>query len=385
MKGHIRKRGKRSWAVILDIGEDLNGKRRQKWHSVKGTKKDAEDELARLINELRNGIYVESHKISTKDFLLKWLEHIKSKVAPSTHEGYEAIVMKYLIPKLGRFELTKLKPLHIESFYAEALKNGRLKGTGGLSKQTVLHFHRVLKEALNQAVKWKMLTVNPCHAVEPPKPDRFEIRALDSDASLELLEAIKESCVYPATFFAVMTGLRRGEVLGLRWQDVDLQNGVLHVMQTVQQIYKRIEFRQPKTNRSRRPVIIPQIALDMLRKHKASQAENRLALGAAYQNNGLVFAREDGSPWSPDAFTSAYRSAVAIKFGKKVRFHDLRHSHATQLLKQGVHPKVVSERLGHSSISITMDIYSHVLPGMQEEAASKIDAAFREVMNKQRN
>jgi integrase len=189
--------------------------------------------------------------------------------------------------------------------------------------------------------------------------------------------------VYLPTYFAVMTGLRRGEVLGLRWQDVDFKHGIIQIRQTVQQVKKEIFFKQPKSNRSRRPVTIPSIAMETLKKHKAAQAEQRLALGAVYQDNGLVFARDDGAVWSPDAFTSAYRSAVALKLGKKVRFHDLRHSHASQLLKEGIHPKVVSERLGHSSISITMDIYSHVLPGMQEEAASKIDSAFRLAIHNQ--
>lgn len=176
---------------------------------------------------------------------------------------------------------------------------------------------------------------------------------------------------------AVTTGLRRGEILGLRWEDVNLRTSVLTVRQPLEQTKGGIALKQPKTQKARRTVALPQLSVEALRYRKKEQAKERLLFGPDYNGHGLVLARADGSPWKPDSFTSSYRSLVRRLGLSHIRFHDLRHTHATQLLRQGVHPKVVSERLGHSTVGITLDVYSHVLPGMQEDAAHRVDVALR--------
>jgi integrase len=383
MKGHIRKRGKSSWAIVLDLGRDGAGKRHQKWHTVRGTKKDAERELARLITEIHAGNYVEPSRMLLREYLDRWLkDYAEQSVSPKTYERYEEIIRSHIVPALGGYELSKLRPLHIQGFYTSAVTSGRKDGKGGLSAQTVLHFHRLLHRALGQAVRWQLLARNPAEAVEPPRPQRTEMRVLDDAQIALLLKSLEGSRLHAPGLLALSTGLRRGELLGLRWRDIDLERGCLTVNCSVEQTKQSLRFKIPKTERSRRMVALPSFAVDMLRAHKREQTEARLKLGPAYQNDDLIFPREDGSPWPPDSFSTAFAAFIRGSDLPHVRFHDLRHSHATQLLKHGVHPKIVSERLGHSKVGITLDTYSHVLPGMQEDAARKIDAALRDALAK---
>jgi len=243
--------------------------------------------------------------------------------------------------------------------------------------QTVLHFHRLLHRALSQAVKWQLLARNPVDAVEPPRPQRQKMNAINEKDTALLLDKLAGSSLFSPVLFAVTTGLRRGEVLALRWKDVNLVEGRITVNQSLEQTNNGLRFKSPKTERSRRQVPLPSVTLDLLKEHKKKQNEERLRLGPIYQNNNLVFPRPDGSTMPPDSFSTNFAAFIRRSGLKHIRFHDLRHSHATQLLLQGVHPKIVSERLGHSNISITLDTYSHVLPGMQEDAVLKIDTSLR--------
>ncbi len=376
MKGHIRSRGKRSWAIVLDIGQDAAGKRRQKWHKVHGTKRDAQRELVCLLNQMNTGAYVEPTRLLVRDYLADWLAHAKSKVSGKTFERYEEIVDKHLVPALGHHPLAKLHPLHIQGYYSDAVQNGRLDGKGGLSAQTVLHHHRVLHKALQQAVKLLLLARNPTDAVDPPRPQRKQIRALDEDQAAALLKVLEGTRFYVPALLAVTTGMRRGELLALTWRNTDLEAGSVTVCQSLQQTNEGVSVKQPKSGKGR-TVALPAIASEALRKHKATQAEERLLLGPSYTDNGLVFPRYDGQFWEPDSFTSSFAATVRKSRLPRVNFHALRHSHATILLKRGINPKIVSERLGHARVGTTLDIYSHVLPGMQEEAAQRIDTALR--------
>lgn len=378
MKGHIRKRGLNSWAIILDIGQDNEGKRRQKWHSVKGTKKDAEKEMARLLTELSTGSYMEPSKLTVSKYLKIWLaDYAAHQVSAKTLERYTGIVQDHINPTIGHHPLTKLRPLHIQEFYSKALREGRLDGKGGLSPRTVLHLHRVLHKALDQAIKWQMLSRNPTNAAIPPKPKTIEMAALDENQVASLLEAFEGSRLYIPVLIAVTTGMRRGEVLALKWQNIDLKNSRLFVRASLEQTKGNLRFKEPKTKKSKRTVILPAFTLETLRAHRKTQAETRLKLGKDYHDNDLVCPRADGSPWPPDSLSTLFAARIRKAPVPRVRFHDLRHTHATQLLKQGVHPKIVSERLGHSNISITLDTYSHVLPGMQEEAIAVFDRNFK--------
>lgn len=377
MKGHIRPRGEGTWAIVVDMGRDNTGKRRQKWHTVRGNKKNAERELARLVHELNTGEYVAPAKVSLASYLSQWLEaYARPNTSPKTHERYTELVKAHIDPAIGALALTKVTPMQIQSFYSEALRAGRKDGKGGLSPQTVLHIHRVLHKALKQAVKWQMLVRNPADAVEPPRPERKEMTALDQDGIARLLTAVEGTRMYIPVLLAVTTGLRRGEILGLRWKDIDLDSARMSVRQSVEQTASGLRFKAPKTAKGRRVVAMPDYLVDALKTHRARQAETRLKLGSEFNKGGLVCPRDDGEIWAPTTFTPMF-AKVAKGAQLAVRFHDLRHTHATQLLQQGIHPKIVSERLGHATIAITLDTYSHVLPDMQEGAARAIDVAIR--------
>lgn len=384
MKGHITKRGKNSWSIVLDLGRDANGKRRQKWHTVHGKKDAAEREMARLIHTLSTGEYVEPSRMTVGDYLKRWLaDYAKPNVSSRTYDGYYDIIHGHIIPAIGHHALAKLKPLQIQAHYTAALESGRKDKSGGLSAQTVLHHHRVLREALQQAIRWKLLVWNPADAVEPPRAVRVEMSALDENETATLLAAAAETEMYLPVLLAVSTGLRRGELLGLRWADVELDAGRLSVRRSLEQTRSGLNFKQPKTKKSSRTITLPTVTVEALRRHRVAQAKNRLQLGPAYKDGDLVCCNSDGAPWKPDSFTRAFIQLVRSNNMAHIRLHDLRHSHATQLIKQGVHVKVVSERLGHAGIAITLDTYSHVLPSMQETAAKSFDDALRLAMLQQ--
>lgn len=383
MRGHIRKRGKQSWAVVLERERDGSGKRCQKWHSIKGTRKDAELELAKLLGSVVTGDYIEPAKMKVGDFLGKWLNDCaRFNVGGKTFERYAEIVRNHLAPTFGTLRLTKLTPLHIQAHYSQARQNGRKDGRGGLSAQTVLHHHRVLHRALQLAVKWRILSRNPADAVEPPRPEYKEVRVIDEMQSVWLIEAAAGTRLHVPIVLAVCTGMRRGEILALKWDDVDLDLGFLSVRRALEQTREAVVFKEPKSRHGRRAISLPPLAIDFLRAHRTKQESLKDLLGCAYQDNGLVCCCDDGRIWKPSAFTSAYCSLLRRRRIANVPFHALRHSHASQLLRAGVSPKLISERLGHSKVGFTLDVYAHLLPGMQEEAAHLIDAGLRAAMGK---
>jgi len=378
MKGHIRQRSKGSWTIVLYLGRRPDGKPNQTWQTVRGTRRHAERELARLLHEVNIGGYVEPSRITVAEHLGRWLKDAaRLKVQPKTFERYAEIVNQHLIPALGHHRLDKLLPLHIQSYYSDALTSGRKDGKGGLSAQTVLHHHRVLHSALRQAVRWQLVARNVADAVEPPRPKRSQPRVLDEEGTSRLVRAARGTPYAMPAMLAVATGLRRGELLALRWENVDFEAGTLRVVETLEQTNEGVRSKEPKTGKSRRTVAIGPTVVEELRRHRAEQAAARLVLGPAYHDHGLVFPREDGNLWPPDSFTTAFRAFARSVGFEGLSFHGLRHTHATHLLRQNTHPKIVSERLGHSTIGITLDTYSHVVPGMQDEAARKADETLR--------
>jgi len=369
MQGHIRKRARDSWTVVLDLGRDpATGQRRRLWRAVKGTKRDAEALLVQLLHQRDTGIDQPPGKITVAQFFGRWLEdYAHPNTAPKTFKRYSEVVRLHLMPLLGAILLTRLRPLHIQEAYSRIREKG-------LSNRTVLHCHRVLRGALQHALRWQLIARNPADAVEPPRPDRYEIPALGPEQIGRLLQAGDETRHGALVHTALMTGLRLGELLGLRWQDADMDAQVLHVRQTCQWVNGQgFIFREPKTHRSTRAVALSPRTVDRLRRHRLQQLEERLVAGAAYQDRDLVFATALGTPLRQSDVRSVWLRIVSAAGLERVRFHDLRHAHATLMLQQGVHPKIVSERLGHSGIAITMDTYSHVLPGLQAEAAVQLD------------
>ena len=252
---------------------------------------------------------------------------------------------------------------------------------GEISARTTAHFFHVLRRALNQAVRWGLLSCSPCSSVDPPKVQQAEMTALDEAELHGFLVAIRNSRLYGPTLLAATTGLRRGEILGLRWNDLDLECRECRVTRSLQETPEGVSIRSPKTRKSRRMVLLPHMAVEALKAHRIVQEAERALVGASYEDHDLVFSRPDGFPWTPSQFSSDF-SRLMRKHGFTVRFHDLRHTHASQLLSHGTPVKVVSERLGHASASITLDIYAHTLPGMQQAAVDLVDAALASAMGK---
>jgi integrase len=373
MKGHIRERSPGHWAIILDV-PDATGKRRQRWHSFKGTKREAQRECARLISELDKGTAVEPSRMTVAAFLERWIEHMQGQVSPRSHERYAEIARKNLVPLLGGLALTKLRPEQISQAYATALASGRRDGSGGLSARTVTHMHRVLREALQQAVRWQILARNPADAVKPPKVERRQMAVLDTDATAALIGAAGGTALAVPILLGVLCGLRRGEIAALRWRNVDIERSQLSVTASTEQTDAGCREKEPKSGRGRTVALAPLI-VEELRSHRLRQAEGLLALGVRLTDDHHVVAREDGQALQPRSLTHAFVKFVR-QHGVQIRLHDLRHTHATHMLASGVHPKIAQERLGHSSVGITLDLYSHVLPGMQAEAVARVDDAL---------
>jgi len=381
MKGHIKERSPGHWAIVLDVRNPETGKRKRRWHSFTGTKRQAETECARLISELRSGVSIEPSRLTVRDFFERWLEHMKSQLTPRSHERYSELARKNLIPLIGNSLLAKLQPAAISQAYARALESGRRNGKGGLSPRTVHYMHRVLRQALQQAVNWQLLPRNPAALVRSPRPERREMQALDADATAQLIEAARGTSLFIPILLGVLCGLRRGEIAALRWRSVDLDRSQLSIVASVEQTRDGIREKPPKSGRGR-TVALPALLVEELRHHRVNQAERLLRLGVRLDDGHHVAMRIDGNPLQPRSITHGFQIFVRERKFAKVRFHDLRHSHATQLLASGVHPKIAQERLGHSSVAITLDLYSHVLPGMQAEAADRIDLAVRDAINR---
>jgi integrase len=377
MKGHIRERSPGKWAIILDVRDPATGKRRRKWHSYSGTKRAAQNECTRIISEMNRGAYLEPSKLTVSVFLDQWLEQIRSQVAPRTFERYEELARKNIAPLLGQAVLMKLRAPQISAAYAKALASGRRAGKGGLAPRTVHHMHRILRQALALAVRWNLLVKNPADDVDPPKVERGKMRALDLGETAELIAHFRPTRSLMSVLLAVLCGLRRGEITALKWRSIDLDRAQMAIDESTEQTRAGIRSKETKSGRAR-TVALPSMLVEELRKHRVRQAEEMLRLGVRHSDDMFVVAQEDGRPLQPNSLTHEFVRLLARHHTlPRVRFHDLRHSHATHLLASGVHPKVAQERLGHSNVGITLDLYSHVLPGMQEDAAAKVDASIR--------
>ena len=371
MAGTIRKRGKESWELRIDIGRDpTSGKRRFRYQTVRGSKRQASEALTEVAHRRDTGTDVAPTRISVGEYLDRWLEDYASvNVAPATLGRYSQIVSR-LKPALGAIRLQALRPAAIQSAY-------RLLLGEGLAARTVLHHHRVLREALRHAVRWQFIAQNPADGVTPPRPARTEMRTLNPEQVQYLLDACKDAQFKSIITVAVATGMRLGELLGLRWADIDLDGGTIHLARAAQYLPDAgVTFRTPKTPRSRRSVALSRDSIAALREHRRRQLEARLAGVEHYEVLDLVFATPAGHPLKPYNVSGAFSRLVKSTGLAPLRFHDLRHTAATLMLLADIHPKIVSERLGHATIAITLDTYSHVLPDMQRDAAEALDAVL---------
>ena len=375
MRGSIRKRGKR-WTVVVPLGRDPETKKlRQQWKSFV-TKSEAEAHLAHVLSQIHAGGYTPPSKVTTAAFLADWLEkYAAGSVAPTTLVGYRDIAHA-VTERLGYIPLARLTPVAIQGYYTEKLASG-------LSPTTVHAHHRLLREALGHAERWGLIPRNPAKLTNPPRPRHVERRVWDEEqVRLFLAKAKRESPYYALYLTALLTGMRQGELLGLRWEDVDLALGQAAIRQTFYRLCGSTRegrkgqqlWKAPKTRQSQRTIALPPAVVAALRDLRTVQDEHRGVLGADYHEHGLVFCQVDGKPLHPgNVVRRDFRPLVAAAKLPRIRFHDLRHAHVSYLALAGVPVKVAQERVGHSSAAMTLDVYSHVLPGQQADAARKVE------------
>jgi integrase len=335
------------------------------------TEKEALDKQLEVRMQMAQGTLATGPQQTVKQFLEYWLEDVyKPSVRLKTYSNCHTIVHTHLIPGLGHFKLQKLAAQHVQSFYSKKMK-------GGTSASRIKGVHVALHTALEHARRLKLVTTNVCNDVQLPRQEEVEIQPLMPEQAKLLLQKVKEHRLEMLLTLALATGMREGELLALRWSDVDFQSGVLSVRRTVQHIthYGFVE-NEPKTAKGRRKIVLPQFVVEALTRHHVDQLKKRLEVGEVWNSRDLVFPAVKGGFQFASVLRGHFHKLLKEVGLPDVRFHDLRHSAATLLLSMGVPPKVVQELLGHSNISITMNIYSHVLPSMQKEAADKMNWFF---------
>ncbi|MDD5313115.1 MAG: tyrosine-type recombinase/integrase [Dehalococcoidia bacterium] len=372
MRGHIVKRYKDSYTIVLEMGKDpATGKRKQQWISVKGTKKEAEKKLSEALHEMDNGLYMKPHKTTVAEYLERWLaDYVKPNLSPRTTEGYEHIVRKHLIPAFGNITLLQLKAEHIQRYYAEKI-------AAGLSALTIRHHHTALHKALHSAVEWGVLSRNVADAVSTPRVQRTEMKTWCEDDVMQFLNTAKSTQYYALFYTALFTGMRRSELLALRWQDIDFILGQIYVSRSLHCLKGgTVVFRPTKTAKGRRAIALSPKGFIVLKEHREKCEAERIILMTPLEDDDLVFCHTDGRPLLPNTVTHAWIKISKRSGLKHIRLHDARHTHASIMLKQEIHPKIVQERLGHANIAVTLDTYSHIAPGLQKAAAERFDEAF---------
>jgi integrase len=364
-EGGIRKRKDGRYEARLTLSD---GKRM----SICGsTREEVATSLATAISDRNKGLPVAiDGKQTVRQYLEGWLAAIKGNVRPKTFTGYEIYVRLHTVPTLGKTRIAKLTPQQLQALYSKKLEEG-------LSPTTVFHIHATIHRALQQAVRWGVIARNVAGLVDPPRRTRQEMKTYSSEQARILLDAAVGERLEALYILAITTGMRQGELLGLRWKDVDLDEQVLRVRATMQRTKEGLTFCEPKTAGSRRQIALTSQAITALRRHRANQAEERLRMGPSWEDKDLVFCTANGRPIEATNLLRRSFKPLLKKAGlPNLRFHDLRHTAATICLKKKVPAKVVSEMLGHSRIAITLDTYSHVLPDMQREATAAMEAAL---------
>jgi integrase len=334
------------------------------------TRSEVAAKLSKALADREGGLTYDAGKQTVEEYLARWLSNsVRDTVRQRTYERYESIARVHLVPAIGKVKLKALTPDHVRGVYREKLD-------GGLAPRTVLHIHRTLSKALKQATDDGLIPRNAAAPVKPPRPRREEIRPLNGEQVQALFEAAREDRLEALYVAAVTAGLRRGELQGLKWEDLDLEGGTLQVRRTLSEPRGGYIFEAPKSGKGRN-IRLTQRATAALRDHRRRQLEERMERGGLWQDNGLVFPSSVGTPLSGGNLNRAFKALLKrAMLSQSFRFHDQRHTCATLLLQQGVNPKFVQELLGHADISLTLNVYSHVLPDMGDIAAGAMDAAL---------
>lgn len=366
-EGSIYQRKDGRWAASMT----LEGLKRKTFYGK--TRKDVQEQLKRALHEQQQGTLATGPKQTVKTYLEHWMEDVhKPSIRLSSYRKNSVLLNRHIVPAIGHIQLQKLTAQQVQAFYAQKLKEG-------LSVSMVRGMHALLHKAFDQAVRWKIVSVNVCGAVSAPTEIRHEMQILSKEQAQKLLESAKGHRLETLLTVALATGMRKGELLALRWEDVNLEEMSLQVKRTIVGQYNG-EYREnePKTVSGRRNILLPQFAIDALKQHRIRQLEARLQAGEAWVDRGLVFCNVDGDYLPLTTLYYSFQALLKKAELPSVRFHDLRHSAATILLSMGVPVKVIQELLGHSQISVTLNTYSHVLPSMQQEAMQKMNEVFKQ-------
>ncbi len=366
-QGQIIERGKGKYLVRVPLGTGANGKRLYHNKTIHGNKKDAQRYRTKILRQRDLGELVEPSKEVLELYLERWLETAaRPRIAPSTFITYEKYALLYIVPGLGNKRISELEPLEIQELYNDL-------GEKGISPKTVKNIHGGLTNALKQAVKWQLIRANPADLVDLPKYDKREMQVLTPEQAALFMDATVYSKHKALFSLLISSGMRPGEALGLKWGDIDFKAGRVHVQRALSRTKEGWKLREPKTAGSRRAIPLPPSVMADLKEHRQAQVEARLKV-LNYDDQGLVFADEGGKPLSQyNVYKRHFKPLLQDAGLPDIRMYDLRHTCATLLLAAGEHPKVVSERLGHASVMLTLDTYSHVLPGMQERATEKLE------------
>ncbi|MCG8514472.1 MAG: site-specific integrase [Halanaerobiales bacterium] len=373
---HLENMGNKKWRITIELGIDpKTGKRLRKYKTVNGTKKDAEKKKAEMIKKYSQGPIQINKDMKLKEWLIKWLKEKQSKVSYNTFKPYETYVIKHLIPGLGKYKLSDLEkyPYLISDYLEIKRESGKLSGPGGLSEQTLRHHYNILNNALGKAKGLGYIGTNPCQneAIEKPIPNPDDVNPYTEEEIPKLLSLFEGKWMFPIVFLDIFTGMRRGEAAGLFWYNANLPKAKIYVRKSAYRVKnKGIEYKKPKTKSSIRAIDLSQNVIQLLKEHRKKQLKQ-----AEYINidNNLVFPMPDGGNTDPDYITKKFKIIIKGTEFDGHTFHDLRHTHASLLLKKGATMKAVQERLGHASIQVTIDRYSHLVPTIQKETAKMLD------------
>ncbi|MFB6357071.1 MAG: tyrosine-type recombinase/integrase [bacterium] len=384
MQGSIRKVDRKNghkWRVEIDLPRG-DREKRQKKVKIFDKKRRAERWLAKINNQIQNKQFVEPSRQPLGEFLDEFLEdYCKHNVTENTRARYKNAIQRHIKPSIGDIPLKDLTTKRIQKYYNHKMESGGIRNDNGLASSTVRKHHVILHKALDMAVKWGDIRANPTEAVDPPKstPTEKTMNYMDTEQTHRFLELCDTQDWYGSVLkVAVLTGLRMEELRGMRWKDLDMERGTLSIVKTVVTTTENEHIvKEPKSSESNRTVSIPQRTLTILQDWKVTQHKQRMELGSAWEgDDGRIFTTQLGTIPHPTSFRRSLKNVLERGELPDLRFHDLRHTHATIMLEQGQHPKVVAERLGHSSVQVTLDRYSHALPNMQDDAAQAVEDAI---------
>lgn len=391
-EGSIFKDKKGRWRASITIGKDaLTGMQKKQWFYGK-TEKEVKDKKLKVLSQIQNGDYTEPTKITVEQWLHTWLwDYKKMKIQNTTFQSYEYIIRIHILPSLGKKQLTKLKAEDLQRLYNNKLNSGRFDKKGGLSNRTVKYIHIIMRQALSQAIKNNLLTRNVAEATTPPKLVKKEMRVLTIEEQEKFINAIGNERLRALFILAPSCGARQGELLALKWDDIDFEKNTIRINETVKRVKTfdnsksktKVVFKIPKTPSSNRVINIPQLVMHEICKHKMHQNEEKLKTGSEYIDNNLVFCTDIGKPLDTSNLMRVYKR-ILKRSGintRGVTFHTLRHVFGSRLNDLNIDPKTIQTLMGHSSIKTTMDIYVHASQEKQKDAADKMNLLFSDMIN----